>query len=416
MSIGFNDPIKSTVVQIKNQPKAVVVNISTSGSRLGGAAIAAEWHSRLMSKDYPIELWRMWDGDSEQRCGALRIRNFDTFPRFKWLRHCPRKVQALLLQSDIPKKLTELAPELVHLQNPGPSLEFERVAKSCNSMGIKVVTSTHGFYEVFNPNYGFKFHERLAWKWLATNPIIRSFPFIDAFLSGYPAEKELLVKHGIPASKIHLVPNGIDTFFEDPPSDGEIRLAKDKFGFSDQKPILLYMGNHTANKGLDAVIRTAISLEQPVTLIIGGKVRDIDAPKRWKALIPTTSPLELIVTDYLSIAEQRVLYHAATMLLFPSMADTLPLTILEAMACGLPVIAYDTGGISYQLAERSGIVVQQGDESAFLDAVSRLLNDPALQREFSAKGRLRQNDFFTWSLAAQKTIKIYDDLLGKHKK
>lgn len=121
---------------------------------------------------------------------------------------------------------------------------------------------------------------------------------------------------------------------------------------------------------------------------------------------------KLIVTDYLSHAEQRVLYNASTILVFPSMADTLPLTIPEAMACGLPVVAYDTGGISFQLEGDCGIVVPQGDEEALLDATRRLLQSPQLRKQIAQNAKARQRKIFTWESAARETVAIYDRLLA----
>ena len=134
--------------------KAIVVNTSSSGSRLGGAAIAAEWHSRLLSECIPIELWRMWDRDSLEHVGSLSIRNFNSFIPMRWIgSRLPRHAQALLLRSRIPEELLRVRPPIIHLQNPGPPFEFLRIAKKCKKQGMRVVASTHGFYETFTPNY-----------------------------------------------------------------------------------------------------------------------------------------------------------------------------------------------------------------------------------------------------------------------
>jgi glycosyltransferase involved in cell wall biosynthesis len=94
------------------------------------------------------------------------------------------------------------------------------------------------------------------------------------------------------------------------------------------------------------------------------------------------------------------------------MADTLPLTIPEAMACGLPVVAYDTGGISFQLEGDCGIVVPQGDEEALLDATRRLLQSPQLRKQIAQNAKARQRKIFTWESAARETVAIYDRLLA----
>lgn len=354
----------------------------------------------------------MWDCDSVQKIGSLDVRNFVSKTPFPWVgTRLPRHAQALLLRSKIPDELMRVRPSIVHLQNPGPPFEFLRIARMCKKLGMKVVASTHGFYEIFNPNYGLSRFQAAVWPWAITKPIAKSLKYIDAFVSGYPNEKGLLMEHGVLHEKIHLVPNGINPFFQEEPTFDEIESAKDKFRFNQDNPILLYMGNHTANKGIDTVIRMASQLKRPVTLMIGGKVRNPESLGLWQSMIPDGSLLKLIVTDYLSHEEQRVLYHISNALIFPSMADTLPLTILEAMACGLPVVAYDTGGIGFQLDEDSGVVVPQGDEQILLEETDRLLQSPERQKRLSANALKRQRQLFTWESAALKTIAVYEQLL-----
>lgn len=62
--------------------QTIVINLSTSGSRLGGAAIAAEWHSQFMAPKFPLELWRMWDYDQELYLNSLKVRQYATKTKF----------------------------------------------------------------------------------------------------------------------------------------------------------------------------------------------------------------------------------------------------------------------------------------------------------------------------------------------
>jgi alpha-maltose-1-phosphate synthase len=394
------------------QPTAIVVNPSTSGSRLGGAAIAAEWHSRCMATHYPVELWRMWDGDGQMQLDDLTVRQFRSGSQYGQLgERLPRQARALFLRSAILEHLLMAQPGIVHLQNPVPALEFERIARQSSAAGIKVVASTHGFFEVLNPNYGLGLAQRWAWKRWVTQPILRSLPYLDAIVSGYPAEKDLLIQHGVAKEKIHLIPNGINPFFATPPTAEECAAVASKFAIDQTQPILLFIGNHTANKGLDTVLKIAAQLSQPATVVIGGKLTSPDEPLQWQQKIPPASQVRVVFTDYLSLAEQRSLYHLSTLLLFPSLADTLPLTILEAMASGLPVVAYDVGGIPYQLAEQAGVTVKAGDVPAFLAAVEWLLQAPDLRTELASQAVIRRKQLFCWELAAQNTIQVYQTLL-----
>lgn len=412
MQGGLNNSKADGQPSSSPNPEVIVVNVSVSGSRLGGAAIAAEWHSRFLSELINIELWRMWDNNSISLHDSLLIRNFKAYLPLQLLSgSLPRRAQAILMKSDILPQIFQAQPRIVHLQNPSPALEFERIAKVCQQNGIIVVASTHGFYEVFNPNYDWKWYEEFGWRKWMTSPIERSLKYVDALLSGYPAEKQILLERGVPSHKIHLVPNGINPYFEKSPASDESQQVLEKFNIPQDRPILLFMGNHTSNKGIDTVLEVAANLSLRATVVIGGKLLSPDEPEQRLSQMPSMRLTNIVFTDYLTESEQRALYYAATLLLFPSFADTLPLTILEAMACGLPVVAYDTGGISYQLADDSGVLVPQGNSQAFIDVVQRLLVNLDDRQVIKTNAKRRQRQMFSWKLAAQKTIQVYDSLL-----
>lgn len=391
---------------------AINVNLSTSGSHLGGAAIASEYHSRSMAKYFDIELWRMWDCDEEFDMGPLKIKSFQSRTRFPHLeKFMPRRVRACLLDSNILNNLLSYRPSIVHLHNPIPSFAFENIAKQAANSGIKVVASTHGFFEVMHPNYSLKRYEKWLWQQTVTHPIRRALGYMDSVFALYPDEIKMLQEQGIPKHKIHLIPNGVNPFFLKPPQQEDYVHVQDKFGVNTTKPILLFIGNHTANKGLDTVMRVANQLSSPATIVVGGRLLSPDEPDQWAKALPPKPAIDVVFTDYLTLEEQRAFYHLATLLLFPSVSDTLPLTIIEAMACELPVVAYDVGGISYQLAHESGVVVPKDLFTEYLQTVETLLNDQDRCLYLSDNAKIRQQSIFSWESAANKTLSVYKSLL-----
>ncbi len=396
-------------------PKAIIINLSTSGSRLGGAAIAAEWHARFIAPKFPVELWRMWDRDQDVYLDDLKIRQYATKDKFRLLGQLlPKQARGFFLVSDILENLLNDPPALIHLQNPLPALAFERIAHQAHKAGVKVVASTHGFFEVMNSHYYLNLPKRWAWKQGVTRPIIRSLQYVDAVLSGYPNEKEILLNMGASPDKIYLVCNGINPFFSSNSSNEESETVLKKFQIALDKPILLFLGNHTPNKGIDTVLKVASRLSRPAVVVIGGKLSDPEEPLRWRNKFPPANQVDVIFTDYLTLTEQRALYHLSTMLLFPSLADTLPLTILEAMASGLPVIAYGVGGVPFELEDDSGMVITPGDVQSFHAAVEYLLGDATARQQLATNGKVRQKQLFSWELAATRTIQIYEELLARN--
>jgi alpha-maltose-1-phosphate synthase len=396
------------------QPIAININLSTSGSRLGGAAIAAAFHCSHMAKSFPIELWRMWDKDEDFHMENLKVTNFESKTSFNVLEQLlPKKLRALFLDSDILDRVISHSPKIIHLHNPIPSFAFEKIVIRAANAGIKVFVSTHGFYEIMHPNYGLKPYEKFLWKQTITKPVSRSLKYLDGIFSLYPGEKKMLIDLGIPEHKIHLAPNGVDPFFLEPSTKAEENDVTKKFDISLDAPIVLFIGNHTVNKGLATVIEVASKLSCPATFIIGGKLLTPDEPQQWRERFLPNKLVNIIFTDYLTTIEQRALYRLSDLLLFPSLADTLPLTIVEAMATELAVIAYNVGGISYQLQDGCGILVESGDFTGFLNAVEQLISDPNMRSQIAKKAKLRQKEIFSWDKTSELTIDIYKQVLNR---
>lgn len=394
-----------------SKTKVIVVNLSTSGSRIGGAAIAAEWHSRYMAAHYQVELWRMWDETSTFQIDDLVVRNFESKTNLGSLNALlPRQLKALLLESPLLEQLLQEHPDIIHLQNPVPGLFFEKVIAQAKKNNIKVVISTHGFFEVIN-HFGLTNPlQKWGYHQLVTKPVLRSLPNIDAILSGYPQEKAELCSLGVAADKIHLVPNGLNPFYLTAPSTEECDAVLHKYNISTEHPLLLFIGNHTVNKGISTVLEVAAAISTKVSIVIGGKLLDPDEPKWKRQEIPPAPQVDLIFTDFLTLEDQRALYYLSTMLLFPSLSDTLPLTIIEAMSIGLPVIAYDIGGVAFQLADGAGIVIKVGEFTDYLSAIENLLQDDDHRQKIRINSQLRQKTLFSWETAAVKTIEVYEQL------
>jgi glycosyltransferase involved in cell wall biosynthesis len=89
-----------------------------------------------------------------------------------------------------------------------------------------------------------------------------------------------------------------------------------------------------------------------------------------------------------------------------------PLTVLEAMRAGLPVVASAVGGVAEAVQDGdSGYLVPRGDVTALRDRIGRLLSSPALRTEMGSKGRIRWEQHFTIELMVEKTFAIYQEVV-----
>jgi glycosyltransferase involved in cell wall biosynthesis len=106
------------------------------------------------------------------------------------------------------------------------------------------------------------------------------------------------------------------------------------------------------------------------------------------------------------------LYQCADVMLNPSLADNMPISILEALACGVPVVTTDVGGVPYLVShEKTALLVSPGDDQAMAEAVISLLRNPALANSLAKAGQDEIHDY-TWSRVRSQLLAVYDSVLA----
>ena len=110
------------------------------------------------------------------------------------------------------------------------------------------------------------------------------------------------------------------------------------------------------------------------------------------------------------------LYAAADIFVAPSLQDNLPNTVIEALACGTPCVAFDIGGMPDMIEhKRNGYLAQPFQPEDLAHGIAWTLEDPARWRELSAHARRKVEEEFTLALQAQRYLKLYEELL-EHRK
>jgi len=104
--------------------------------------------------------------------------------------------------------------------------------------------------------------------------------------------------------------------------------------------------------------------------------------------------------------------RAADVMVLPSRAEGLPLAILEAMACGKPIVATPVNGVPEAVVDgRTGILVTPGDDEALAEALIRLFDQPDLARRMGGEGRQRAETHFSLDRFVRNIEDLYDDVL-----
>ena len=182
-----------------------------------------------------------------------------------------------------------------------------------------------------------------------------------------------------------------------------------------ESKLILNVGSEDPRKNLRRVFQAFANLlpEMPtLRLIRVGSARFFEERKRLEA-----HAHGLGIADKITFLEQITdtqlaqYYRAADILLFPSLYEGFGLPVLEAMACGTPVITSNTSSLP-EVAGDAAILVDPENVEAIAEAMRRVLAGPALAQELRAKGLERAKQF-TWERCARETIAVYEKVLGQ---
>lgn len=190
------------------------------------------------------------------------------------------------------------------------------------------------------------------------------------------AKNSLVTDYGVAASKITVIPPGVD-------------MAKWDFGANRRsKPTgermrLLFVGGDFGRKGGPALLKAfRASLYRDCTLDV--VTQDADAIRDMQGVEGVRAYAGLTANS----KELCDLYANADLFVFPTRGDCMPLAVMEAMAAGLPVIATDVGALREEVEEgRNGLIVAPGNVEAISEAVQALIADPARRERMGRASR-----------------------------
>jgi starch synthase len=401
--------------------KVLGVVIAHPLRKFGGAMTAAFELSRSIAKVAPYELAVMWDEDKTELGNGLKTLKFRCHNSLDpVLPMLPRWSYIPFYLSRIPEHIEEGEYDLVHIHNPIPTFAMKKVAEACIRKGIPYCITTHGFMEVLNyskiSGYG------LVKSALANLGITRPFLWVVKnaawIFTLSPNDNELLNKIGYPLAQTSCVSNGVKACYLQSPDETEKMQLREKLDLTKDANIkLLFAGSLHPYKGVDTFLASLHHLPDPVTAIVGGSFKSDREKEELLQKVEASSLTrhKIVFTGWLTDEELRSLYHLADIFVYPTQGDTLPLSVLEAMASGLPVVSTKVGGIPFQLAENSGFLVKPNDTEAIAKIVRRLMENADLRKTTGDNARRRVEEIFNWAKAAKITMDDYQKIIDLYK-
>jgi len=284
----------------------------------------------------------------------------------------PEYRATLGLPRSVRRDLAEFAPNVIHIASP--DLSSHRAVTWARKRNIPALASVHTRFETYLSYYHLEMFE----------PTVRSllrrlYLRCDALL--VPAESTAAVLRAHRMNRtIHIWTRGVDREqFNPQRRDMEWRRG---LGIRDDELVVMFLGRIVLEKALDVFAAAINALEARGVphraLVIG------EGPARpwFEQHMPTGIFVGQLVGDDLARA-----VASSDVFLNPSVTETFGNVTLEAMACGLPVLAAEATGATNLVEDgRTGILVEPGDGEAFADALERYAREPELRQRHGAAG------------------------------
>jgi len=216
---------------------------------------------------------------------------------------------------------------------------------------------------------------------------------------------------GIPIGNLCEIDNAID--LSSYGSLPEKRDAKTQMGIDSEKLVVVAVGRLSKEKGFDILIQSFADLLQTgleATLLIAGAGPERDSLQAQIGNLGCENAIRLVG----HVSDPRRVYAAADVFALSSTSEGLPNSLLEAMACGVPVVATAVGAVpNVIIDELNGLLIQPGDAAALTLSLSRLILNEALRNQILSAGLRTIEEQYSFVCRMQKVAAVYDGLFTR---
>ena len=291
-------------------------------------------------------------------------------------------------QGDINHIVDHSYAHLVHVLDP------QRTVVTCHDLAPLALRSLNGRRGL----------STLLWDWSFAGMLKAAHIVCDSQFTA--AELARLANY--PVERTTVVPLGVDQAFHPIADRSVLDPLRQQYQLSPERSIILHVGHCGTRKNLNRLIEALGIVRRHGTAFhfvqIGGRFtiaqRDLIRRNELNG--------QILQIPYVPEAQLPAWYNLASVFVFPSTYEGFGLPILEAMACGVPVVSSSATSLPEVVGD-AGVLFDPSDPAALADAVMSVLLNSRLRTELAQRGRERAR-LFTWQRCAKLTFAVYESL------
>ena len=210
-------------------------------------------------------------------------------------------------------------------------------------------------------------------------------------------------------NKLNAVYNGVGEHFKHIDDKKILEDVKKKYNLPDE--FLFFLGNTDPKKNTKGVLQAYSNLVKEKNINIPLVMLDYDKSELLKLLSEINAKElinNIILTGYVVNSDLPAIYNLCKIFLYPSLRESFGIPMLEAMACGTPVITSNTSSMP-EIAGDAALIIDSFKPHEITNAIEKLYSDEKLCEELIAKG-YQQAAKFTWKAMAENVLKLYKEI------
>ena len=270
-----------------------------------------------------------------------------------------------------------------------------------------VVVIHHGSYEAYPQAFGWWTRQKAYYAYKLSSRRADRLVTVSE-----QSKRDMVRFYGVPESKIHVIPEGVDTALFRPIKDQTLMSAFRKRILGDDVPFILYVGKPVRRRNVPAMLEAYARLLKAGRTTHRFLLIGCDLPGMSVAPLVKNLGLERHVTlvGHASHETIKLAYNASSVLVYPSSYEGFGMPVLEAMACGTPVIALRNTSF-LEFAEGVAYLADKGDADTLFQAMDEVLHDPRMRDRITDVG-VRRAQAYDWHIIAKRTMRLIQELVA----